>query len=93
MKSVLKTFLDKVDKFGNSFDYSNVDSTLLLARRPIEIICKEHGAFSVLARTHTESDYGCKLCRQEALRVSRVKKMPLIDNALLEETNPMMKWI
>ena len=69
-----------LEKCGDQFDYSKVDYQS--NRKPVEIICKDHGSFFCLTQHFVRSKYGCRQCAIEALRkntapkVSKVSKVP-----------------
>lgn len=56
-----ETFISKsTEKHGDTYDYSK--SVYIDARTKIEIICKKHGSFWQIPRTHFLNGYGCKKC-------------------------------
>lgn len=63
-----------LEKFGDQFDYSKVDYQN--NRKPVEIICKDHGSFFCLTQHFIRSKYGCRQCAIEALRKNTEPKRP-----------------
>lgn len=54
-------FLQKAIKIhGNKYDYSNIIYTDMTT--PIEILCKEHGTFTMLPSNHVDQKQGCRTC-------------------------------
>lgn len=63
-------FIEKANKIHeNKFDYSLVKYET--AKKPVRIICKTHGEFSMLATNHL-SGRGCTICGRETSRQSKV---------------------
>lgn len=72
--SAIKTFnghskqewIDKfIKKFGNTFDYSLINTEELNGFNDIEIICPKHGKFTTKPSNHLRSIYGCFKCGDE----------------------------
>lgn len=57
----LEIFINKaILKYGNKYDYSNVDYIDTLTK--VNIICKEHGVFSKTPHHHLNRNQGCPKC-------------------------------
>ena len=50
-------------KFGNKFDYSNVE--YVCCDVPVKIVCPKHGEFLQTPALHLSSKYGCPKCGNE----------------------------
>ena len=91
INGVLETFHNRTEKFEGKFDYSKINLEDLVARKPIEILCKVHGSFFTLAKTHVESIHGCRKCMKEFVK-PKPKAKPVIDLTYLKNKNPLTKW-
>ena len=85
-----KSFMKKVEKFGDRFDYSEMNLKDLKERKQIYIICKLHGGFLILPRTHYESKYGCIACKKYFTGINKNK--PKFPMSTLIGCNPLIKW-
>lgn len=56
------------NKFGNKFDYSQVDYVNYTT--PVKIICPIHGEFYIIPKFHVESETGCAKCGREKANLS-----------------------
>ena len=63
---------------GNKFDYSQSQYNGLT--KPIKIICKKHGWFSVYASSHLKGS-GCRKCNKEAGKYNAIKTEDFIARA------------
>lgn len=58
-------FISKAkEKHGDTYDYSLVN--YINRKTPVDIVCKEHGVFSVLPKVHLRADIGCPRCSRAA---------------------------
>lgn len=48
---------------GDIYDYSKTE--YVNGKKRINVVCKKHGAFSVIARLHINRKQGCKKCKDE----------------------------
>ena len=61
---------DARKKFGEKFDYSNVN--YVRQKIPVTIICPEHGAFTQTPDKHLQSIFGCQKCGVAARSLNRL---------------------
>lgn len=54
-------------KYGKSFDYSQLPSSLK-RRQLTTVICKKHGSFKIRPRDHLRSKHGCPRCGYEKMK-------------------------
>lgn len=59
-----------LEKFGNDFDYSLVE-TISIKKEPCKIICKKHGVIETSFFNHLGSIKGCFKCGDESCRDSK----------------------
>ena len=58
-------FISKAkEKHGDTYDYSLVN--YINRRTPVDIVCKEHGVFSITPMTHLRADIGYPRCSRAA---------------------------
>ena len=63
-KDVVRSFLDSSYRvWGSKYDYTIAD--IKHPNVPVNIICKQHGAFSVSPREHLHLQRGCPECSTE----------------------------
>lgn len=76
----LEEFVKKARKVhGDKYDYSK--SVYITARKPIEIICKEHGSFFQTPDNHTRGQ-GCPKCKNKKFEIIYLKsKEQFIEDA------------
>ena len=53
------------EKFGDRFDYSEVQYTK--TDTPVKLICSVHGSFTIQPKNHLRSEYGCPHCAKEGM--------------------------
>ena len=58
-------------KHGDVYDYSLVEYTGY--KNKITIVCKKHGAFTMVAKCHAQEGQGCKVCFRDRLKGWRDK--------------------
>lgn len=59
----VKEVLEKYPEFAEKYDYTNTVYTG--AKNNVEIRCKKHGVFTVIADNHKTRGSGCELCGRE----------------------------
>lgn len=79
-----ETFISKaVEKHGDIYDYRK--SVYVDAKTKIEIICKDHGSFWQIPKSHFLNGYGCKKCA--SIRVA--SGQTLSNDQFLEKTKEL----
>ncbi|UNY40327.1 hypothetical protein KLEP7_gp11 [Pseudaeromonas phage vB_PpeM_ KLEP7] len=56
-------------KYGDTYDYSLVN--YINRKTPVDIVCREHGVFSMAPMTHLRADIGCARCSRAAMGETR----------------------
>lgn len=92
-------FVSAYNKFGDKFDYT--DSVFLGSTSPIEIRCKEHGAFTTSAKHHIETPSGsnnpslggCKECARETQREKVTKPLSHWEELVTKKSNGTMTLV
>lgn len=73
-KKTLEEFISDCNKkFNNKFDYSKIEN-YNNQQSEIVIICPTHGEVQTKAKTHYESEYGCRDCFQESQKKDKIFK-------------------
>lgn len=87
-------FIQKaVNKYGDKFDYSKVQ--YIASNKAVDIICKEHGMFSIQPAAHLYGKGGCKICisltTDEFIQKAFGKHGDKFDYSLVNYTNTKTK--
>lgn len=82
-KSNLKVYIEKAKKYhGDKYDYSN--TVYNGAHSKVEILCKQHGPFTICANDHIKRNrqHGCQTCgKNKYIDSIRCKKEEFIERA------------
>lgn len=82
----LSTIKNKfTDKFGNKFEYPNLEKEYKGISKPITIKCPIHGTFNSTPIGHLQTKHGCQKCGYYATKLS--KEQVLEDFAKAHPTN------